>query len=172
SRTRRFSSSCAVPRAPPPHPSPPARARRRSARCVHGRHRSLAGRPQRRVPRPAPPPPARAPRARRRAPLCASRPCAAPRGRPRPAAERQVDGARRAGAGVETPKKDKPPDSSSGSRNRPVLPFSTAVQCAREILCEQIKLAKPDDLAFLERQVDYIARLIVDRLYLRELPSE
>jgi hypothetical protein len=42
----------------------------------------------------------------------------------------------------------------------------------RSILQEQIDLAKPDDLVFLESQVDYIARLIIDRLGWRGGPAE
>lgn len=42
----------------------------------------------------------------------------------------------------------------------------------KKILLEQIELAKPDDLAFLESQVSYIARLIVDRLFVSEVFSE
>jgi hypothetical protein len=45
-----------------------------------------------------------------------------------------------------------------------LLPNDSRIRAVRAILMEQIELAKPDDLAFLESQVDYIARCIVDRL--------
>lgn len=48
------------------------------------------------------------------------------------------------------------------------LPLAVADQLVEEILREEIALAKPDDLAFLESQVSCIARRIVDRLCSRD----
>ena len=49
------------------------------------------------------------------------------------------------------------------SSDRPVS-LEDAEAVVKAILLEQFDLARPDDLAFLQLQVDYIARSIVDRL--------
>jgi hypothetical protein len=56
-------------------------------------------------------------------------------------------------------------------RDRPVMPLEfleKADEAVKTILLERIDLARPDDgggLSALEFQIDYIVRLIVDRLF-------
>jgi hypothetical protein len=53
---------------------------------------------------------------------------------------------------------------SLGPRDRPVADGETQRQIIEDILRAQIDLAKPDDLAWLESQVRWIAGQIVARL--------
>jgi uncharacterized protein (DUF111 family) len=47
-----------------------------------------------------------------------------------------------------------------------------AIEVVKKILLEEISLAKPDDLAFLESQVSRIAGRIVDRIIQLDRGSE